>query len=155
LGLSGRVDEAIQQFQLVLRQDQSACSAHLNLALAYERKDALSEDALEEFRKAVSCNPDSAQIQYQFGEALKRRGNLKAASAAYQACIRLDPGFTAAYYGLGTVLSKQGSSAEAVVAFSRFHRLQEKSAQSSEADALVAEGVALLKHGDTKAALSK
>lgn len=155
LGLSGDLDGAIQQFQEVLKRDAASCPAHANLALAFERKAASSDEAVQEFRKAVECDPDNPQIRYRLGEALKRRGDLEGAITAYQDAIRLDSNFAGAYYGLGTALTKEGRAAEANAAFSRFHNERKKSAQGNGAEALVYQGVSLVKQGDLEGATGK
>jgi Flp pilus assembly protein TadD len=53
---AGRLDEAIEQYTEVLRQDPAHANAHVNVGVALARKGNMSE-AIEHFSRAVELAP--------------------------------------------------------------------------------------------------
>ena len=70
-------------------------------------------DAAKNYETALRLNPESAEIHYDFGNALYRRGDLEAAITRYEKAIELDPEFAWAYVNLGAAREAQGDFASA------------------------------------------
>jgi len=62
LARSGRLDEAIAQFQEALKQRPDVPEIHNNLGLALEMH-GRTDEAIAEFREALKLNPDYADAK--------------------------------------------------------------------------------------------
>jgi tetratricopeptide (TPR) repeat protein len=54
------------------------------------------QDAIEQFRKALSKEPKLADARFHLGECYRRLGDEKKAIEEYQAALEIDPNYTAA-----------------------------------------------------------
>jgi tetratricopeptide (TPR) repeat protein len=88
LATQGHYDEAIIQYNQVLRIQPHNAVVHFNLAillLQQEKKD----DALNHFQEAVKIQPQYAKAHYQLSLILKQKGRTEEANRHYQEAIRL------------------------------------------------------------------
>jgi tetratricopeptide (TPR) repeat protein len=97
----GRLDEAEAYFRDALKANPASASARSNLRVVLEKKGA----------------PSSAAASLERGNALRDRGRLADAEAAYRQAIALDPRFTLPLNNLGVVLAMQGKNDEAARQF--------------------------------------
>jgi tetratricopeptide (TPR) repeat protein len=67
----------------------------------------LSEDQNAAIAATVQANPDSAEAQFELGNAYYEAGNWAQAIIAYQRAVELDPGYQAAYANLGVAYYQQ------------------------------------------------
>src|SRR5205085_1547259 len=74
----------------------------------------LIHEALEEFRRGLRSNPDSAEIYYNMGVAHDYLSETKRAAECYERAVRLAPDFVEAYCGLGAAYSRLGKGLEAI-----------------------------------------
>ena len=74
-------------------------------------------EAVANFRRAVETEPDDAATRVNFGTALERFGEPRAAAAQYEEALRLDPRLREAHYGLGDLLERSGRDAEAIARY--------------------------------------
>jgi Flp pilus assembly protein TadD len=72
-----------------------------------------NDEALRWLRKAVTIDPDLGRAWVNYGVALRRGGDLKAAEAAYRKALELEPTAVSAYQNLAALLRLRGEDAEA------------------------------------------
>ena len=64
------------------------------------------DKAIIEYKKAYRLNPFCVRTNYQLGNLLTKRGNIKGSLRAYQDAIRAHPGYDEIYFNLGVQYSK-------------------------------------------------
>jgi tetratricopeptide (TPR) repeat protein len=84
------------------------------------------EEAVAILEGAVESSPTSVECWYRLGQAYFRSNAYEKAAMAYQQAVRIDPGFTRAYYGLATVHSRMRREQEAEKYRDQFRRLKRK-----------------------------
>jgi Tfp pilus assembly protein PilF len=109
----GRLDEAINQFQMALEVAPGFSAAETNLSIALTRKGRI-DDAISQLRTLVKEHPDDAEAHYQLGSALLKKGDLQSATAAYEKALSLQIRYPAAHYNLGIALDRNGRIDEAI-----------------------------------------
>ena len=99
--MTRQYDEAIREFDLALaiRTDPRTQS---NRAAALVGRGSLDE-ALTEFRKALSLNPDIPDALYGIGNIYQKQGDLRQAAEQYRRTLDADPTYTNALNNLGAV----------------------------------------------------
>ena len=112
----GRVDEALRELQLVVRDAPEPVAAHGSLGRLYLRTDR-PEAAVAHYREAVRLAPDSYQTQYNLGVALQRQGDATGAAASYRRAVALAPDRHEAHLNLGNALLSQGDATAAVAEY--------------------------------------
>lgn len=115
--LLDRLDEAIDMAQQALRSPHYGKPelAYTNLGLAYLKKGALPQ-AVEQFRTAITHQPDLPEAHYNLGLVYSRLGEREQAIRAFREAIRYRPSYVAAYSSLGKALLEAGRMDEAHVA---------------------------------------
>ncbi|HTB79719.1 MAG TPA: tetratricopeptide repeat protein [Opitutaceae bacterium] len=143
-----------------------------------------TEEALQEYKKAVDLAPNDPREHYNLGRALEKLGQMTEALAQYQEALRRNPNYAEAHNNLGVVLAHLGQTDEAIghcrtaiklepddpsthynlgMVFLRADRLPEAVAQFEEALRLNPDysqahdslGIALAKTGQVAAAISQ
>jgi tetratricopeptide (TPR) repeat protein len=76
-----------------------------------------TEDAVRYFSVALALRSQSARVHDSLGVALRKKGDLAGAIAAYQKAKARDPGYAPAHYNLGIALQARGNLAGAIAAF--------------------------------------
>jgi putative PEP-CTERM system TPR-repeat lipoprotein len=109
--LNQQTKAAIEQFQVVLKEDPKNLVALNNLATAYQ----LEKDprALEYAEKAHALSPDSAPVLDTLGWILVEQGNTVRALPLLQKAASLAPGAPDIRYHLAAALAKSGDNATA------------------------------------------
>jgi tetratricopeptide (TPR) repeat protein len=107
-----RINEAISQFQEVIRLKPDFANAHYNLGLALDEKGQIDE-AINQYQEAFRLKPDYAEAHNNLGTALGRKGQIDEAISQFQEAIRLRPDFAAAHSNLGNALLMKGQIDEA------------------------------------------
>jgi tetratricopeptide (TPR) repeat protein len=113
LATKGQIDEAIRQFQEVIRLKPDDTEAHYNLGIALARK-GQTEEAIRQFQEAIRLKPDYTKAHYNLGDALARKGQTDEAIRQFQEAIRLKPDDAEAHNNLGTALARKGQTEEAI-----------------------------------------
>jgi tetratricopeptide (TPR) repeat protein len=110
---TGRVEEAVAQFEkaAALKPDFAAARANLGGALA---KLGRLDEALVQLRKALESDAGYAPAHYQLGLVLGRRGDAQGAIGEWRSTLRLDPKYAEAHASLGDALHAEGRTAEAL-----------------------------------------
>ena len=111
LGMLGRNDEAVDQFQAALRQHETA-DAHFDLGLVYARQGRMA-DAIRECEAALRLDPDHYGAHAQLGVALAAAGRLDEAVAHLRRASELRPS-AAIERALAAAYAKAGRFPEAV-----------------------------------------
>jgi tetratricopeptide (TPR) repeat protein len=113
---AGRVPEAVQWFQDLIRDYPDTDWAYLRLgrALLQEGDNAGAEKAL---RAALDRSPDMADVHFYLGVVLYQRGDYRKAAAFFRRAAELKPDHTLAQFNLGECLLKEGDRDGAQKAF--------------------------------------
>jgi tetratricopeptide (TPR) repeat protein len=114
----GRTDEAIAQFQTVLKDRPNDASAYDNMGTALLGKGD-SRSAIAAYEKALSIQSRYPSAHFGLGMALDNIGRVAEAIAHYQEAIREDPDFAEAYYLLGNDLLRASHTEAAIAAYER------------------------------------
>lgn len=82
------------------------------------------EEAIEEYKKAIELNGDSAELYRELGLVYLKVGNRTKAGDAFKEAIRLKPGWAEAHYDLGRTLYEVGEYETAAASFEEAVRLK-------------------------------
>ena len=85
---------------------------HNDLGFVLDRQ-GMTDEAVEQYRKALELDPESASAHYNLATALARQGEYAAAERHIRTAHELDPS-AKTFTGLGFVLWKQGRTDEAI-----------------------------------------
>ena len=104
LMLSGRVPEAIGQYEQALRLKSDYVEAYINLgnALFYEGH---VPEAVGEYEQALRLKPNSAEAHTRLGIALDRTGQVSEAAEHYEQALRIKPDYPQALNNLAWYLA--------------------------------------------------
>ncbi len=116
LHLTGKLAEAIAEYQAALQADPNLSEAHSNLGLIHNQQHNYAQ-ALSEFRKALAINPKDAITYNGIGAALRAERDLPGAIKNWLTAVSLDPHLATAYYNLGTAYEIQKVYDKAVDAY--------------------------------------
>lgn len=114
--LTGKLPEAIAEYQAALQADPNLSEAHSNLGLIHNQQHNYAQ-ALSEFRKALAINPKDAITYNGIGAALRAERDLPGAIKNWLTAVSLDPHLATAYYNLGTAYEIQKVYDKAVDAY--------------------------------------
>src|SRR5262249_11237686 len=103
----GQPDEAIKEFQEVLRINQDDAMARTHLGMALQAKGQVDE-ATAAHREALRLKQDYALAHCNLGQALYSRGLRAEGIAEYREAIRLDKNLPQPHEGLGIALESEG-----------------------------------------------
>ena len=152
LARSGQIADAIAHYQAALRVLPDSPIIHNDLANALAATPGRMPQALAEYRTALRLKPDyeearnnlakiesnRAEIHYNMGVDLAKRGEADAAIAQFEEALGLKPDYVDAHNNLGVVLAGRGRVQQAVEHFETALRIDPNSA-----DAHVNLGIAL------------
>ena len=87
-------------------------------------KNGQYDEAVEQFKKALEIDPESANAYRGLGRAYFKSGDKQKASEAFHEALRLNPDSAETYYDLGTTRYESGDYAAAASAFEEAIRLK-------------------------------
>ena len=125
----GRLDEAIEEFQIALKIDPRFPEAQKNLSVALTEK-GRTDEAVAHLQTLIAEHPDDAQGHYNLGNALLKKGDSRSAIAAYQKALLARSRYPAAHYNLGIALDQNGRIDEAIAHYQKAVREQPDYAQA-------------------------
>ena len=115
--VAGKINEdAIKEFQDVIKRDPSFAQAYEGLGLAYFQMKEF-EKCEKYFKKSVELNPKLWKSQNYLGTIYDRQKNYKKAIQKYSAAIALKPDEKILYNNLGVSYYLAGEYTRAVIAF--------------------------------------
>ncbi|MCK6450519.1 MAG: tetratricopeptide repeat-containing glycosyltransferase family protein, partial [Alphaproteobacteria bacterium] len=100
---AGRLDEAIQAYDAMLRTDPGDARVWLNLGVALRARNRL-EAAAACYRRAIALEPQNAGAHSNLGNVLRLLGRHQEATQCQHRALELDPGYHAAAYNMALVL---------------------------------------------------
>ncbi|MBI5674653.1 MAG: tetratricopeptide repeat protein [Nitrospirae bacterium] len=112
-GDQGRLDEAINEYQTVLKLKPNYVAAYNNLGRAYEKQDRIDE-AINEYQTVLKLKPNYAEAHNNLGLAYAAQGRTDEAMNEYITALNLNPAYVEARYNLGTTYMSQGRNNEAI-----------------------------------------
>jgi len=126
LAATGRLDEAIAEYQAAISLRPNLAAAHNHLSLALAGKGQIQE-AIAALERAIKISPREARSHCNLALALLQQGRQDAAIASFQKTVELDPRFADAWHHLGMTLLARGKgpdAEDAVAALKRAQRLR-------------------------------
>ncbi|MGA1843672.1 MAG: tetratricopeptide repeat protein [bacterium] len=121
-------DEAIEEFQKIIKADPRNSAAYFHLGSAHEEKGELDQ-AETFFRKTLELNPDHGYVYNRLGLIQYKRGNLDLALAEFQNSLEIFE-YVEVYYNISLVNEKQGRMEEAIAAIKKSLELDPDYAES-------------------------
>jgi len=109
--VTGRTDEAIEQYSQALMLEPASSTLRSNLGLALMQAGDLPA-ALGQFQQALQIWP-GAPVHAHLGDVLAKMGHATGALAEYQKTLALDPTNADAHYALGNFAAQAGRFSEA------------------------------------------
>jgi tetratricopeptide (TPR) repeat protein len=120
---SGRVDDAIREYQAALKVTPESPLARNNLGSAFLKQGKVAE-AIQEFQRVLSRDPQSITGRFNLAAALLRDGRTAEAVAEYEKVLAIKPDFAEGHLALGHALMRAGRLAEAIAQFTIAVQLQ-------------------------------
>lgn len=108
--LENRLDEARDQFALVLEQDEGRGPTHRGLAIAFHQQ-GLLEDAAQHYQAALAADSTDAEAHNNLGALYASQSRFGEAVPHLEAAARLRPGYRDAIANLSRVRAQIGSGA--------------------------------------------
>ena len=115
---NGRLDEARQEYDAVLRFDPKYVKAYVNLAQLLVSKDKLDE-AKKYYERAIELDAGIGEAHSGYAYLLERLGDPDQARAEYQRAISLSPKTARLLYTYGAFLDKRGDLDGAIAQYQR------------------------------------
>jgi predicted O-linked N-acetylglucosamine transferase (SPINDLY family) len=115
LGGAGRLDDAIDVLQRAVELQPGLALVHNNLGATRERMGRFAE-AARDYAQAVDLDRRNPAFCTNWGNALRRAGDLDAAEAAHRRSLALRDDYASAWKGLALVLQDQGRLEDAMQA---------------------------------------
>ena len=97
-----RFDEAIAQWEEIVRKNPNLAEIHYNLGNAYMHQDKI-ENAIEAFKRALSIDPVLLEAYNKLGIICYKQGNLKLAFACWKQALMINPDFAEARHNIGLI----------------------------------------------------
>jgi len=145
---AGNSTMAEQLYRQILIEIPDHCPTLHNLGLLLQ-SERQSEEALQFFRRAVSCDPGNATYQNSLANLLRELGHRDRAIRAYEAAVRLKPDYVNAQYNLATLFLESSAPADAARWYRKVVELT-----PNDAEALNGLGIALKEVGELDEAMS-
>jgi Flp pilus assembly protein TadD len=120
---TGRVEEAIGQFQKTLQMRPDGEAAHDDLGAALEQMGKVDE-AITEYQKAVQIDPAFALGHNNLGNALLKKGRVDESLAQYQKAVEIQPDDLETRCGFGYALLQSGRVDEAITQYQQALRIK-------------------------------
>lgn len=126
---TGRVDQAIDEWQRVVRLRPGFAEAYYNLGSALANRGRRRE-AIAALESAIDAKADYAEAHNNLGVLLQSEGKLKAAVKSYERAIEIRPDYAFARHNLGSAHLARGEIEEAIVQLEEAVRLDPGYAQA-------------------------
>ena len=127
--LQGRMDEAIGEFQEVVRLNPGFAPAYNTLGRSFAAQ-GRAKEALASYQKALEIQPDYGVARINLGNLLLQMGRVDEAIASYQKTLETDPNDVSAINNLGYALRQGGRVDEAIVQFQKVLQIEPDNAET-------------------------
>ena len=97
-----RFEEAIAQWEEIVRKDPNLAEIHYNLGSAYMYRGRI-ESATESFKRALSIDPDLPEAYNKLGIICYKQGNAELAFACWKQALMINPDFEEARRHIGLI----------------------------------------------------
>jgi eukaryotic-like serine/threonine-protein kinase len=114
LSMAWRWSEAQQEYTRAIELNPNSAAAHYFYAFSYLVPEKRIDQALEEFRIALSLDPLSSIVNTNYATVLMVAHRYPESLAQFRKTLDRDPGFGPAHYKLSQLLATTGQFAEAV-----------------------------------------
>ncbi len=125
----GRNQEAVLQYNKVLRMWPDQDGAHSNLGTALVSLGRF-EEAFKHYYKALSINPENVSCAYNFGNALFAKGRVDEAIDKYIIALRNRSDFSEAHNSLGVAFFQKGRLDDAIAHFKEALKIDNANAEA-------------------------
>ncbi len=120
LSMAWRWSEAQQEYTRAIELNPNSAAAHYFYAFSYLVPEKRIDQALEEFRIALSLDPLSSIVNTNYATVLMVAHRYPESLAQFRKTLDRDPGFGPAHYKLSQFLATTGQFAEAVSEFRKY-----------------------------------
>lgn len=108
-----RFDEALSEFEALVRQDQASAFVHLAIGrIKYRQRD--HDSALRHFKQAIELDPTQVQPYLRSGRIYLQRNELDKAREAFNNALRVNARSAIAYAAMGLVHLRQEHPDQAI-----------------------------------------
>jgi tetratricopeptide (TPR) repeat protein len=128
LQLAGRLDDAIEQFEMLCRIDPDA-NSHAYLGNALFKRHQL-KPAAEHLEESLRLAPDQAEVCCTLGKIEGMLGQPDKARDWFAKAVEIQPTFAGGYCGLGIVLFQQNHLADAQIQLNKALRCDKQYGQA-------------------------
>ncbi len=125
----GRIDEAIEQYQVAVQLDPDSAISHYNLGLAFSSKGQIDK-AIDRYAAALQLDPDFADAHSGLATAYFKKGEFDKAIEHYEAALRLDPNNEKTHNNLGLAYYNKGEFDKAIENYEIALRLNPNNAKA-------------------------
>jgi tetratricopeptide (TPR) repeat protein len=125
---TGRVQEAIEQYEQALRIRPDYAEAHNNLAVALANQGRV-QGAIEHYEQALRIRPEYAAAHNNLGGAFANQGKFREAIEQYEQALRIRPDYAEAHANLGNALQRVGRVQDAIGHYERAVQIAPGSAE--------------------------
>lgn len=119
----GRLSEARQRYQFLLRYLPDSAMVHYNIGLVYYDQGDYPQ-ALEEFTRADRLAPSDSDTLFNLALCQKKTGDRLAAIATYARLLVIEPDHVDGHYNLGSCFRDMHEDDQAIVCYQRALTLQ-------------------------------
>ena len=113
---TGRLSDAMKQFELALQINPNYAEAHYNLGNALLQTNQVSE-AINQYRQALRIKPGYAEAHSNLGAILFQKGQISEAIEQMELALHFKPGYAEEHYNLGFALQQTGRLTKAIEQF--------------------------------------
>ena len=113
-------NEAEQEFRRALELNPNSANTHYFYAMGFLNPEKRTDQALEEFRTAMSLDPLSPIVNTNYAAVLTTAHRYDEALAQFQKTLQSDPGFKPAHFNLGQLYAITGRFGEALPEVQQF-----------------------------------
>lgn len=119
---TGEMENAVQAFQALLKQDPNHFPSYYNLGVIYSRTNRL-DLAVEAFKTASRLRPDLVEPLFLLTQVYAAAGRFDEAEVSVTAAIKINPAHSQSHYLLGLIHQSQQRIPEAILQFRTVLRL--------------------------------
>jgi LysM repeat protein len=121
---SSKINQPDTSNLIVPEHSLEAVNTHFEAGLLYAKKQQ-AELAIEEFKQAISLDPNHAGAHYNIASLYALNGNTQLAIEMFEKSLTIDPSYTQSWFNLGVTYAKDDNNQKALECFQRFIQVAE------------------------------